>query len=114
MSDIVRVILFPKNAEDPGARQIVLDLAIDASGSVVGPFPAFGRVGDFKRPETLYPFALMGDGRIDFGAYASDSARQDRLAIRSAVLSPGVEIDWTANDRAETFVVDTIVSLVAP
>ena len=109
----MRVILFPKADEDAGARQIVLDLAIDASGSVVGPFPAFGRVGDFKRPETLYPFALMGDGRVDFGAYAGDSARQDRLAIRSAVLAPGTEIIWSANDRAETFVVDTIGSLVA-
>lgn len=113
MSDIVRVTLFPKVAEDAGARQIVLDLAIDASGSVAGPFPAFGRIGDFKRPETLYPFALMGDGRVDFGAHAGDDMRQDRLAIRSAVLAPGAEVAWNTPDRAETFVVDTIAPLLA-
>lgn len=112
MGDIVRVVLFPKDADDAGDRQIIVDMAIDASGSAVGPFPAFGRVGDFKRPKTLYPFTLMGDGRIDYGACASDGAPQDKLAIRSVALTPGAEIVRTAGDRAETFVIAAVTSLL--
>jgi hypothetical protein len=112
VSDIVRVVLVPKDADDATDRQIMVDMAIDAGGSAVGPFPAFGRVGDFKRPNTLYPFTLMGNGRIDYGAYASDGAPQDNLAIRSVVLTPGAEIVRTAGDQAETFVIAAVTSLL--
>lgn len=111
MGEIVRVILFPSGAEDATDRQIVLDLAIDADGAAVGPFPAFGRIGDFKRPGTLFPFTLMGDGRLDYGAHAGDVPTQDKLAIRNEVLAPGAEILRTAGDRSESFVIATVTSL---
>ena len=111
MGDVVRVILFPQGAEDATDRQIALDLAIDAGGAAVGPFPAFGRIGDFKRPGTLFPFTLMGDGRLDYGAHAGDVATPDKLAIRNAVLAPGTEILRTAGDRGEAFVIATVTSL---
>lgn len=111
MGDIVRVVLVPRGAEDASDRQIMLDLTIDAGGAAVGPFPAFGRIGDFKRPETLFPFTLMGDGRLDYGAHAGDVAMPDKLAIRNAVLAPGAEILRTAGDRSEAFVIATVTSL---
>lgn len=88
MGDSVRVILVPQGEEEATDRQIVLDLTIDARGVAVGPFPAFGRIGDFRRPGTLFPFTLMGDGRLDYGAHAGDVPTQDKLAIRSEVLAP--------------------------
>lgn len=114
MGDIVRVVLYPKGAEGAAAseRQIVLDLAIDAGGLAVGPFPAFGRIGDFRQPETIYPFTLMGDGRLDYGAHAGDAA-QDKLAIRGMMLVPEGEIVRTVGDRDETFVIATVTSLTA-
>jgi hypothetical protein len=115
MGGMVRVVLFPKGAKGPAAadRQITIDMAVDPVGTAVGPFPAFGRVGDFKKPEMLYPFALMGDGRIDYGAYASDGARQDKLAIRAARLTPGTEILRTAAGTTEIFLIDTVTPLAA-
>ena len=110
MSDIVRVTLVPQGAEDAGDRQITLDLAIDASSVAVGPFPAFGRIGDFKRPETLFPFTLMGDGRLDYGAHAP-AGDVDRLAIRNAVLGVSAEIVRTAGERSETFVIAAVTPL---
>ncbi|MFA5962582.1 MAG: hypothetical protein WC804_01060 [Sphingomonas sp.] len=114
MGDIVRVVLYPKGVDGAFAsdRQITLDLAIDAGGSAVGPFPAFGRIGDFKRPETIYPFTLMGDGRLDYGAHAGDVA-QDMLAIRAATLTPGGEIVRTVGNHQATFVIATVNSLTA-
>lgn len=114
MGDIVRVVLYPKGADLASAsdRQITLDLAIDARGAAVGPFPAFGRVGDFKRPATIYPFTLMGDGRLDYGAHAGEVA-PDKLAIRAATLAPGGEIERTVGDHQVTFVIATVTSLTA-
>lgn len=113
MGDIVRVILFPRGAEDATDQQIALDLKIDTGGAAVGPFPAFGRIGDFKRPETLFPFTLMGDGRLDYGAHAGPVPTQDKLAIRNGVLVPGAEILRTLGDRSEAFVIATVTSLTA-
>lgn len=113
MGDIVRVVLVPQGAEDVTDRQIALDLAIDAGGVAVGPFPAFGRVGDFKRPETLFPFTLMGDGRLDYGAHAGLVPADDTLAIRKQVLIPGAEILRNVDGRREAFVIATVTSLTA-
>jgi len=114
VGDIVRVVLYPKGAQGAAAtdRQIMLDLAIDAGGSAIGPFPAFGRIGDFKRSETIHPFTLMGDGRLDYGAHAGDAA-QDKLAIRGMPLVPESEIVRTIGNHHETFVIATVTSLTA-
>jgi hypothetical protein len=113
VNDIVRIVLLPKTASGTQAtdRQIVIDLAIDGSGSVVGPFPAFGRIGDYKKPETLYPFALMSDGRLDYGAHASD-VPQENLVIRGRSVRPGAEIVRSSVDGDELYRVET-VSLLA-
>lgn len=113
VGDIVRVTLVPQGEEEATDRQIVLDLTIDARGVAVGPFPAFGRIGDFRRPGTLFLFTLMGDGRLDYGAHAGDVSTQDKLAIRNEVLAPGAEILRTAGDRSEAFVIATVTSLTA-
>ena len=92
---IVRVTLRPLgvSADTANDRQIVLDLKIDRSTrAACGPFPAFGRVGDFRKPDGLYPFTLMFDGRMDYGAHAADAARQDRLDIRGAAVIEGAHI----------------------
>ena len=113
MGEMVRVVLVPKNAEgeSAGDRQIMVDMAIDTAGSAVGPFPAFGRVGDYKKPETLYPFTLMMDGRVDFGALAQAGASQSKLGIRSTQLVAGAEVPLTAADGPETFVIATVTPL---
>jgi len=115
MGEMVRVTLLPKDADGDAAadRQIVIDMAVDAAGSAIGPFPAFGRIGDFRKPETLYPFTLMMDGRIDTGAYAGDEARQGKLAIRSTPMTIGAEVAHGTGDRTETFVIATVTSLAA-
>jgi hypothetical protein len=109
-NQLMRVLLLPQDG-DVEARQIVIDMQVDASGKATGPFPAFGRIGDFKRPETLQPFALMFDGRMDLGAYAPDHARQAILEIRNATLVPGAEIARVASGR-ETYVVSTLTDLL--
>lgn len=111
----MRVVLLPKEAggAPAGDGQITIDVLAGADGTVVGPFPAFGRVGDFKKPDTLYPFTLMGDGRMDFGAHAAEPERHDKLAIRSMPLIPGGEILRLGQDRSEAFVIDTVTPLAA-
>lgn len=111
----VRITLVPKgaDADTAAARQCVLDLKLDTEkGSSTGPFPAFGRIGDFRKPETLIPFTLMMDGRLDTGAYATDAQRQSKLDIRNAPLSEGAEIALIDGAKTETFVVQSIANLL--
>ena len=87
MPEMMRIVLVPVEGDETTAEaaQIMIDLAIDEAGLNSGPFPAFGRIGDFRGSETLYPFTLMGDGRMDRGAHASDGQRQDRLVHRGSL-----------------------------
>ena len=114
-NDIVRVVLMPKDADadTAGDRQIILDLKIDSdTNTSTGPFPAFGRVGDFRKPDTLYSFTLMGDGRMDYGAYASDAQRQDKLEIRTAPLSVGGEVSYKVGDASHAYTVASLTPLL--
>ena len=113
MADMVRVTLLPKDVDgdSAGDRPIILDMVIDESGTAVGPFPAFGRVGDFRKPETLYPFTLMMDGRMDYGASAEASANQAKLEIRKAVLAVGAEIAHVGPSGSETFAISALTPL---
>jgi len=113
--DPVRITLVPKgvDADTAAARQFVLDLKLDTEkGTSTGPFPAFGRIGDFRKPETLIPFTLMMDNRLDTGAYATDAQRQARLEIRNAPLAEGGEIALVDGDGSETFVIQSIARLL--
>ena len=113
--DPIRVTLIPKgaDADEAAARQIILDLKLDSdTGTSKGPFPAFGRIGDFRKNETLFPFTLMMDGRLDMGAYASDAQRQDKLDIRGATLEVGGEVALVKGDASETFVISAIAKLL--
>ena len=114
-NEMIRLTLLPKGAEGEAAgdRQIVIDMKIDPDTNIsTGPFPAFGRVGDFRKPATLYPFTLMRDGRMDYGAYASDEQNQDKLEIRTAILTIGSEIEYKTSDKSETYVVSAIMPLL--
>lgn len=100
-ADLTRIVLVPADADEAAqaAGQLILDLRVyRATLRSSGPFPAFGRKGDFRKPETLFPFTLMADGRLDFGAFAPEDARQDVLAIRQARLAPGEEVACTGPD----------------
>jgi len=109
-----RLVLKPVGADedDGNARQLVLDLNVDPETRLsTGPFPAFGRAGDFRRPETLYPFTLMMDGRLDLGAHASDAERQDMLAIRAARMETGAQVARTVGGREDMFVIVSVTPL---
>ncbi len=111
-NELVRIVLLPqdKNAD----RQFVLDLKLNPeTGISDGPFPAWGRVGDYKKNETLFPFTLMMDGRLDYGAYATDAQRQAVLDIRKAKLVQGGEIALRNGDKTETFVIASVTPLVS-
>ena len=113
--DPVRITLVPKgaDAETAAARQVVLDLKLDTEkGTSSGPFPAFGRIGDFRKPETLIPFTLMMDNRLDTGAYATDAQRQAKLEIRGAPLVVDGEVALVDGDKSETFVIQSIAKLL--
>jgi len=116
MSEMMRIVLVPVGADQTMAEdaQIMIDLAIDGAGLNSGPFPAFGRIGDFRRPETLYPFTLMGDGRMDLGAHASDAQRQDRLDIRGASLACGLQVALTGSEGPRLYEVRTIAPVATP
>jgi len=116
MSEMMRIVLVPVGTDHMTAEavQIMIDLAIDGAGLNSGPFPAFGRIGDFRRPETLYPFTLMGDGRLDMGAHASDRQRQDRLDIRGASLACGLRVALTGIEGARIYEVRSMAPVVAP
>ncbi|MEG3151302.1 hypothetical protein U1769_15520 [Sphingomonas sp. ZT3P38] len=110
-----RVTLVPLDAEGDAAeaRQIILDLTVDDETNIsTGPYPAFGRVGDFHRPGTLYPFTLMGDGRMDFGAHASDAQRQAKLHIRAARLVQDETIACDDAGVATQYRINTIAALI--
>ena len=108
-SEMVRVTLTPGDGDDDGALQIVIDMKVDGdTRQATGPFPAFGRIGDFKRPETLYPFALMFDGRMDLGALATEAQRQARLDIRTARVVPGETVRATDH----LYVIRTVTPLL--
>lgn len=113
-AELVRITLVPKgaDADTAAARQFVLDLKLDSEkGTSTGPFPAFGRIGDFRKPETLIPFTLMMDNRLDTGAYASDAQRQAKLEIRAAPLVEGGEVALVDGDKSEAFVIQSIAQL---
>ncbi|MBC2778547.1 hypothetical protein [Parasphingopyxis marina] len=108
----VRLVLKSAGA-DGDDRQIVIDLNRDSeTGISAGPFPAFGRVGHFRKAETLYPFTLMGDGRMDYGAHAQDDQRQDRLEVRKAKLTAGEAITCRVGDRADDYLIESVEPLL--
>ncbi len=116
MQQMVRVVLVPKDASEEVAaeKQIILDMKLDTdTGVSAGPLPAFGRIGDFKRPETLYPFTLMMDGRMDFGSHTTDEQRQDMFEIRTARLEVGEEVAYAAGGQSETYVISTVTPLIS-
>jgi len=113
---LVRLVLKPANvdADEADERQIVLDLSLDSdTGMSAGPFPAFGRVGDYRKPETLFPFTLMMDGRMDTGAYAAEQERNDMLEIRKASLEEGGIIVRRSGDTAADYVIESVTPLIA-
>ena len=114
MAEMVRVVLVPKDADAEAAanQQIILDLARDpGTNESPGPFPAFGRVGDFNKPETLYPFTLMKDGRMDYGSYATEEQRQDMFDVRTARLVVGEEVAYRTGGGSHTYVVTSVTPL---
>lgn len=114
MLEMVRVVLVPQGVDDDAAaaRQIIVDMKLDTeTGVSAGPFPAFGRVGDFKRPETLYPFTLMMDGRMDFGTYATDEQREDMFELRTARLVAGEEVAYRKGNESQSYVISTVTPL---
>ena len=116
VNEIVRVVLTPKGADADSAadRQIVLDMKIDPDTQLsTGPYPAFGRIGDFRKPETLYPFALMFDGRLDFGAYATDGQPVHKIDIRAAKIAVGQEVAYHMGDDSAPYGIDMVTALLA-
>lgn len=112
--DPVRVVIVPEgaDADSVASRQIMLDLLLDTeTGATNGPFPAFGRIGDFRRPETLYPFTLMMDGRVDLGAHANDAQRQQRLEVRDAQLKEGTCVALDNGETRTRFVIQSVARL---
>ncbi len=55
----------------------------------------------------------MMDGRLDYGAYATDAQRQDKLDIRTAKLVEGGEIAYLRGGESEAYVIKTLTSLLA-
>lgn len=111
----MRLVLKPAGADETTAedKQIVLDLCVDEVTNVsTGPFPAWGRVGDFRKPETLVPFTLMMDGRMDTGAYASDAQRQDFLDIRNAELGTGKTVMLRSGEDASEYEITRLTPLI--
>ncbi len=111
----MRLVLKPTGADEVTAedKQIVLDLNVDEATNVsTGPFPAWGRIGDFRKAETLVPFTLMMDGRLDTGAYATDAQRQDFLDIRKAELGAGKTVVLRSGDEATEYEVAKITPLI--
>ncbi|MBN8817845.1 MAG: hypothetical protein J0I80_03860 [Sphingomonas sp.] len=112
--DPVRLVIVPEggDSDSAAAHQIMLDLLLDTeTGASNGPFPAFGRIGDFRRPETLYPFTLMMDGRVDLGAHANDAQRQHRLEVRDTQLREGTCIALDNGETRTPFVIQSVTRL---
>ena len=112
--ELVRVVLTPAVADDDLAArlQFILDLQIDAeTQACAGPRPAFGRRGDFTRVETLYPFTLMADGRIDYGQYAAPEARQDNLDIRGRTIVVGGSVTYRSAEEHSDYVIKSVTAL---
>ena len=86
-----RIVLVPTDADQNTqlSERLILDLAMDIETRIsTGPFPAFGRKGDFHQPATLLPFTLMADGRLDYGAFAPAAEQPQMLNIRQVRLLP--------------------------
>lgn len=114
--EMMRLILKPEGADEAtaAAKQIWVDLSVDSETAVsTGPFPAWGRVGDWQQPDTLIPFTLMMDGRLDTGVYASDEDRKDVLEIRKATLEVGGTIVRRAGDSATNYTIESMKPLIA-
>jgi hypothetical protein len=111
--EMFRVVLTPKGAEAEKAaeEQIIVDLKVDPeTGATAGPLPAFGRVGNFTNPGALYPFTLMVDGRMDYGAHASADERQDNLSVRSAKIEVGEEVSYKDASGEFTYVIKSVTA----
>lgn len=93
--EVRRIELVPADVDEAAqaAGKLILDLVIDVeTGRSNGPFPAFGREGDYRQPATLLPFTLMADGRLDYGAYAAAYERADVLTIRPVRLAVDADV----------------------
>ncbi len=113
--EMMRLILKPAGADEAtaAAKQIWVDLAVDSeTGQSTGPFPAWGRVGDWQQPGTLVPFTLMMDGRMDTGIYASDDQRSDVLEIRKADLGEGKTIVLKSGSDTSNYVIESLKPLI--
>ena len=92
----IELVLADADEAAQAAGKLILDLAVDnATLLSSGPFPAFGRKGDFRQPETLQPFTLMAGGRLDFGAFAPAEERADVLNIRHVRVAVEAEVICT-------------------
>ncbi len=111
--ELMRVVLTPKGAEGDAAaeQQIILDLKVDAeTGMSAGPLPAFGRVGNFTNAGGLYPFTLMADGRMDYGAHATAEERQDNLDIRTRKIAVGEDASYKDADGTSVYVIKSVTA----
>lgn len=114
--EMMRIILKPEGADEAtaGAKQIWIDLSVDSeTGVSTGPFPAWGRVGDWQQPDTLVPFTLMMDGRMDTGAFANEGERNDVLEIRKATLEAGGTIVRRSGDTVSNYAIESMKPLIA-
>lgn len=93
--------------------QVVLDLIVDVdSKQAVGPFPAFGRIGDFRNPDTVVPFTLMKDGLMDRGSNARPGPKEQTLLIRGARLGVGENISMIVGGNTSSYEIVSLVSLL--
>ena len=112
--ELMRVVLTPAGADDNLAAQLqfILDLQVDSEAQAcVGPRPAFGRRGDYTRNDSLYPFTLMADGRLDYGAYAADDGRQDNLDIRGRKIVAGETVALRSAEDRSDYVIKSVTAL---
>ncbi len=99
--------------DDPDACSLSLDARIDdATRRIVGGWTIFGAV-HLDSPECR-PFALSGDGAMDFGAAAPPSERRWRSDIRQRRIGVGEAflVTWPGGDQGE-FVIERVSRLGA-
>jgi hypothetical protein len=94
------VRIYAESVENKDEYPMSFDLLLDAEGKVTGDFYTYGLSGRPEQDGQCYPFALVADGSMDFGAaYENEQERWWRTDLREHKIEQGAAFKIWEQDQ---------------
>ena len=94
------VSIHAESVENKDEYPMSFDLLLNPEGKVTGDFYTYGLSGRPEQDGQCYPFALVADGSIDFGAtYEKEAERWWRTDLREHKIEMGVAFKIWEQDQ---------------